>query len=396
MCDKIRNNRRRILHIAGCFFSAMLLLHTGAMSSPIYRLPIAAGGLYPADAETLLATLNRLFATVDYPEPEARQLASIVPYSGYGLSGDVAAQAFKHLKPGQYDRVILLAPATFSRFEGCSIPSIQAFATPLGFIPLDDPIIRRLCYCPLITTHSLRYEGARTRDQLHEREYAIEVVLPFLQERLRHFRIVPILVGLLRDSRGGYNAGIIEAVAEALRGVMDERTLIVVCAHFTHYGAEFDFEPFPGDPAAGIEDTDQQLIRLVLERNAAGFEKYLERHKVPISGRDALHILLRLLPRSAQGMLLKHEISGKRIQSFSHSVSFAAISFYDTTKPPVRPRPIDPMATFPFTFDPAALGSVPGIETAGPDLALPVEETGPPAQPDSVASEMKQETTRDE
>lgn len=381
--------------MVGCLL-LVLAFQTQAFPSPIYRYPIAAGGLYPADGEALLATLNRLFATVDYPEPAAQQLASIVPYSGYGLSGDVTAQAFKHLKPGQYDRVIFLAPASFTRFEGCSIPSIQAFATPLGFVPLDEPIIRRLCYCPLITTHSLRYDGARSREQLHEREYSIEVLLPFLQERLRHFRIVPILVGLLRDSRGEYNAGIIEAVAEAIRGVLDERTLIVVSAHLTHYGEAFNYEPFPDNPEAGIEEIDQQLIRLILERDGAGFEKYLAQHNVPVSGRDAIHILMRVLPRSAQGMLLKHEISGNRIKSFSHSVSFTAISFYDTSKPPLTPRPIDPAALFPFAFDPAALGAIPPIETAPPDLSPKIEEAGPAAIPDAMAPAMKEETVHDE
>ena len=35
------------------------------------------------------------------------------------------------------------------------------------------------------------------------------------------------------------------ALAEAIRPLLDERTLVVVSTDFTHYGARFGYEPFP-------------------------------------------------------------------------------------------------------------------------------------------------------
>lgn len=145
--------------------------------------------------------------------------ALIVPHAGYVFSGPVAATAYRFLERHReaYRRVVLIGPAHRVHVDGMAFPSVEAFETPLGRIPLDRDAIEQALGLP----------ATGTSDRAHADEHCLEVQLPFLQSVLGDFTLVPIVVG---DSRA-------EDVARVLDLLWDDGTLILVSSDLSHYHA---------------------------------------------------------------------------------------------------------------------------------------------------------------
>jgi len=345
-------------------YAAVSLL--GASPAVQVRPPLAAGPFYPADAAKLREVLHGYFDKAQVEPINARLLACIVPHGPYGFAGAVAAHAFKELQPGQYDRVILLAPSNYATFQGCSVPSVQGFATPLGVTPLSGPAIREICLSPLITLRSLRYDEVPQRQQVHEKEYAVEVVLPFLQDRLGYFELIPILVGDLLTGRGEFDVKKLEGIVDALGRIMTERTLIVISANFTQYGEAFKYVPFRDNVQERIKALDEHLFSRILARDDTGMRAYMRETRDPVAGANALSVGLRMLSENAFGRVLAYYTSGRMTGMAEPSVSYAAINFYDLT---AAPLPAQPAAT------PQPAQAQEPAETASP--AAPAAEATP-------------------
>ena len=325
-------------------------------------LPAGAGILYPADPNTLRAAIDQYLADVEpIPLPGA-VVGCIVPHSSLKMCGPVIASAVKPLQRGQYDRVILLSPALLSEFRGCSIPAVQYYRTPLGDIELDGPAIRRITLNSLIDTRAVIYRAdvytnpEVNRTPLHEREFAAEVVLPFLQVQLGNFKLVPIVVGNLEqnlhkvssESGPGLDEDAVKDIAQTLYSIIDDRTLVVVTSEFTRYGAANNFTPFRSNILQGIAELDMQAFKLVGGRQYKGFESYLTETGNPISGRLPILLAMRVLPRAARGILMGYEVSATITGDPSSSASYGGIAFVDGSRPvpPVlETRPANPPAT---------------------------------------------------
>ena len=321
----------------------MAVFLAGAREVVRLRLPAADGTYYPAEKEKLREVVTKYFNEAKSQTPPARLLACIVPHGAYGFSGAVTAEAFKELKRGQYHRVIVLAPSNYATFHGCSIPSVQGFLTPLGIISLDGPAIRKLSISPLINVRSIRYGNVPQRPQLHEKEHSIEVVLPFLQEKLGTFRLVPILVGNLTTPQGKFEPDALDAIADSVKSIMDERTLLVVSTNFTQYGESFGYEPFQDKVQEELKKLDEAAFSRVMSLDVEAFREYLQVTRNGIGGVNALMIMMRVLPREAAGRLLGYDTSGRMLGRFERSVSYASINFYDEARPPLEPSelPLD-------------------------------------------------------
>jgi AmmeMemoRadiSam system protein B len=119
------------------------------------RLPAVAGMFYPGDAASLQDELATCLAvavprsgipgTQSEPAPTIETAATgtlkavIVPHAGYIYSGGTAGRAYARLAPlaGRIRRVVLLGPCHRVSVRGLAAPTVRAFATPLGSIPLD-------------------------------------------------------------------------------------------------------------------------------------------------------------------------------------------------------------------------------------------------------------------
>ncbi|WJW74545.1 AmmeMemoRadiSam system protein B [Thiohalobacter sp. IOR34] len=181
------------------------------------RPPAVAGAFYPDDPQELHQMLLGFLAEVPRAASEAPK-AIIVPHAGYIYSGPIAAQAYVRLLPARerIRRVVLLGPAHRVPIRGLAASSADAFRTPLGDVPLDRAAIDTLLDLPQV----------QLRDDAHALEHSLEVQLPFLQEVLDDFALVPLVVGDASDAE----------VAEVLERLWDgPETLIVISSDLSHY-----------------------------------------------------------------------------------------------------------------------------------------------------------------
>lgn len=180
------------------------------------RPPAVAGMFYPADAQELHRELQQLLgaAVADAPPPKAL----IVPHAGYVYSGPVAARAYAQLIPlrERIRRVVLLGPAHRVAFRGLAASSASGFRTPLGDVPLDTAALTPLLELPQV----------RVLDEAHAQEHSLEVQLPFLQETLGDFRLLPLVVG---DATYAEVAEVLEMVWGG------DETLILISSDLSHY-----------------------------------------------------------------------------------------------------------------------------------------------------------------
>ncbi len=141
--------------------------------------------------------------------------AIVVPHAGHRYSGRIAAAAYALLGPAAATvrRVVLLGPAHRSAVDGFAASTADAFATPLGEVPLEPP--------PRGTPDVV------VDAEPHAREHSLEVQLPFLQVVLPDgFRLVPLAAGTASPQRAA-------AAIEALWG--GDETLVVVSTDLSHH-----------------------------------------------------------------------------------------------------------------------------------------------------------------
>ncbi|MFQ5417241.1 MAG: AmmeMemoRadiSam system protein B [Myxococcota bacterium] len=184
----------------------------------IVRPPAVAGSFYSADPRTLETTVNQYLEEVPARAEGARPKALIVPHAGYRYSGPVAASAFASLRPLRpaVERVVLLGPSHHAPLRGLAATEALAFATPLGRVDVDQDTLQRALALPQV--HVL--------ESAHALEHSLEVQLPFLQQVLGTFLLVPLTVGDASD-------GEVAEVIDALWG--GDETLIVVSSDLSHH-----------------------------------------------------------------------------------------------------------------------------------------------------------------
>lgn len=202
------------------------------------RPPAVAGLFYPAEPQALRTNLARLLAENPATGPAAAK-ALIAPHAGYIYSGPVAARAYNLLPPGMR-RVVLLGPAHRVPLRGLALPTVSAFRTPLGDVPLDLDTLRSLDALPQVLRS----------DEAHRQEHSLEVQLPFLQARLGEFTLVPLLVGWAEPA----------AVAEVLERLWGgPETLVIISSDLSHYHSYADAQHLDEATARRIESLQAPL-----------------------------------------------------------------------------------------------------------------------------------------
>lgn len=169
--------------------------------------------------------------------------AIIAPHAGYVYSGAVAASAYARIRPaaGRISKVVLLGPCHRVPLRGLALSSAESFATPLGEVPIDAELARRLLDMPQVQIF----------DATHAQEHSLEVHLPFLQEILGAFTLLPLVVG--------------DATPEEVADVLDAvwggpETLIVISSDLSHYENYETARQMDGATSRAIEDLDPARI----------------------------------------------------------------------------------------------------------------------------------------
>ena len=261
---------------------------------PIVRDPAVAGTFFPAVAGELRAGVRQMLDALPAPAAGKRPKALIAPHAGYVYSGPTAAHAYRMLEPlrREITRVVLLGPAHRVRVAGLALPSVQAFATPLGQIPLDQPAMADLLALPQV----------HVSDEAHALEHSLEVHLPFLQECLAAFTLVPLAVGQASP----------EQVAQVLQRLWGgPETLIVVSSDLSHY----------------LPYADAQTVDRRTTANIAGLEGGLD-HRQACGATPVNGLLLEARRRGLIARLLDCRNSGDTAGDRGRVVGYASFAFY--------------------------------------------------------------------
>lgn len=214
--------------ITKAFLLAVFFSFSGTMFSILpaagkadIRYSVMAGTWYPGDPHQLSATIRKyLSLSREVPLPGVPR-AIIVPHAGYRYSGAVAARAYQQLRGSGFTRVILVGPSHYLAFDGVSVNLQTAYKTPLGPVPVDLDLARKIIGAE---------PDFRWIRQAHTKEHSLEIQLPFLQMVLGNFQIVPIVMG-----RQDYATA--ERLARVLAAMVYERRniLLLASSDLSHY-----------------------------------------------------------------------------------------------------------------------------------------------------------------
>jgi len=181
------------------------------------RPPAVAGTFYPRGGEELRRMVEQ-FIEEGADTAQGPFKAFVLPHAGYIYSGPVAGTGYHLLSRDRETvrRIILLGPSHWVAFRGLGFSGHEAFATPLGVVPVDRQAIEALRDLPQVVE----------MDSAHEREHSLEVHLPFLQVALRDFTVVPLVVGDAEEAE----------VAAVLARLWDGNdTRVIVSSDLSHY-----------------------------------------------------------------------------------------------------------------------------------------------------------------
>ena len=186
------------------------------------RRPAVAGTFYPADPKILSRQVREFLARAPKEAVPGEIIALVSPHAGYVYSGQVAAYAFTLVAGMKFEAVVMVAPSHRAYFQGASIYNGDGYETPLGLVPVEKELCRKLKE----ESESIRFDA-----QAHSQEHSLEVQLPFLQETLGKIKLVPILLG---DQSYRTCESVARAIARTLRG---KKVLLVASTDLSHFHA---------------------------------------------------------------------------------------------------------------------------------------------------------------
>jgi MEMO1 family protein len=209
---------------------------------PATRPPAVAGMFYPSDARELRDMVDGYLAARPVCDPPPKAL--IAPHAGYVYSGPIAGSAYAQIKAARETirRVVLAGPSHRVGFRGLAVPACSHFETPLGSVEIDSGALADLRDLKQVVT----------MDAAHAHEHSLEVHLPFLQEILAQFRIVPLVVGDAAPSE-------IAEVFDRLWG--GPETLFVISSDLSHYYDYRTAKRLDEETSRAIEALEPEAIR---------------------------------------------------------------------------------------------------------------------------------------
>ncbi|MBC8248999.1 MAG: AmmeMemoRadiSam system protein B [Anaerolineales bacterium] len=186
------------------------------------RQSVIAGSWYPGQPDVLRRTLEGYLADAEKVELEGELKALISPHAGYAYSGPTAAYAYKQLEDGPaFETVAVLSPLHQAYLGRFAVTKANYYETPLGLVEVDARLVEALD--KEVTLNRVGFDG----------EHSLEIQLPFLQQVLGTFTLLPVMLGEPLTSDRSLAAGreLSAALAKLLR---DRKALIVASTDLSH------------------------------------------------------------------------------------------------------------------------------------------------------------------
>ena len=275
-----------------------------------------AGSWYESDPKVLeqqlTAFLKKAEPIIQKSEGCLSVRAIVVPHAGYLFSGEVAAHAYRAAKNKKVKRIFLLGPSHYVGFHGVALPNVSFFETPLGSLAVDQEVIEALKKNSLFVEQS----------EAHRLEHSLEMQLPFIKKVFGTVPIVPLVVGTLSGEVE------IREVAAWLQRFLQEDDLIVVSSDFTHYGPQFQYQPFDTCVRENIRKLNRKAYVHLQQLDLHGFLKFQKETGDTICGLYPLALLLAIIPSNTPSSLVAYQTSqDTKYADPKNSVSYLAITF---------------------------------------------------------------------
>ena len=277
-----------------------------------------AGGFYPADPKELTQMIDGLLTHNTVPLVQGPLVALICPHAGYVFTGPVAAACFAQLKGHKYTRVVVIAPSHYVNFPFSSIYDGDAYATPLGQVPVDKDFRAKLAKL----SSDIKVSDRGHVKEAENAEHALEVQLPWLQRTLGEFKLVPIIMG---DQNYSLERALGRALAKALLAETPEaraQTLIVVSSDLSHY--------HPYDYANNVDHQTLQAIAdwdyLSLSRNFAMWQRGIQTWEACGGGPIVAGMIAAEGLGATHAQILKYANSGDATGDKTRVVGYGAVA----------------------------------------------------------------------
>jgi len=201
-------------------------------TTPNLRPSPIAGTWYEGDPESLKRNIDAYMDNAELPELPGEVIGVIAPHAGHRYSGPVAGYAFAALRAqtlrqaqgGAPNLVAVISPMHHAYPQPLITSSHDAYATPLGTIPIDKPAMDAL------NTVLQTDPGVGLSPVPRDPEHSLEIELPFLQRALASdFKLLPVMV---RAQDPGISQGLGKALASVLR---DKNYLLVASTDLSHF-----------------------------------------------------------------------------------------------------------------------------------------------------------------
>lgn len=238
----------------------MLIRNRLDMMSDIARIrpsPIA-GTWYPDNPQRLTAAVDAYLAAARLPDLNGEVLAVIAPHAGHRYSGKTAGHAFRAVQGRSFDLVVLVSPMHRYHHGVFLTSAHQAYATPLGEVPVDREAVSQL-------NAALAESGAGLTPVAYDEEHALEIELPFLQRALAApFRLLPVMLRTQSTAAA-------ETLGHALSKVLAGRSaLLVASTDLSHFYSQVVANQLDRAMLARIESFAPESV-LAAEHSGMGY-----------------------------------------------------------------------------------------------------------------------------
>jgi AmmeMemoRadiSam system protein B len=263
-----------------------------------------AGQWYPDDPQRLAASVDGYIEAARLPELEGELLAVMTPHAGHRYSGPVAGHAFAAVRGLQPGLVAVVSPMHHPAHQPLLTSAHDAYATPLGLIPIDHDAQQALdAYLQV----ELGFGLTMVR---RDPEHSLEIELPFLQRALKNgFSLLPVM---MRDTSERSARGLGRALAKVVGGY---NALMVASTDLSHFYNQ-----------KSANQLDQEMLRRVEALDPAGVLQAEEEGKGFACGRGAIAaVLWAAIELGADTVkILNYATSGDITGDYSQVVGYGA------------------------------------------------------------------------
>ncbi len=218
-----------------------------------------AGRWYDDDPEILARNVDGYLDAAQLPALDGEVIGVIAPHAGHMYSGPVAGYAFAAIRGRSFDLVALVGPMHHPYVEPLLTTAYDAYATPLGTVPVDKDAVHEL---DTILKSEL---GFGLSPVSRDPEHSLEIELPFLQRALSsEWKLLPVM-DRAREPR--ISQGLGKALAQVLR---DKNSILVASTDLSHFYNQQTALAYDRAMLKAMEDFDP-LEAFDVERAGKGF-----------------------------------------------------------------------------------------------------------------------------